>query len=37
MFRDYKSGGYNLEGSTAKILRLTNLILLIALAATDHP
>ncbi len=30
MFRDYKSGGYNLEGSKANILRLTNLILLIA-------
>ncbi len=32
MFRDYKSGGYNLEGSKANILRLTNLILLIAIA-----
>ena len=32
MFRDYKTGGYNLEGSKANILRLTNLILLIAIA-----
>ncbi len=32
MFRDYKSGGYNLEGSKANNLRLTNLILLIAIA-----
>ncbi|MDJ0636364.1 MAG: IS4 family transposase [Xenococcaceae cyanobacterium MO_188.B29] len=31
MFRDYKSGGYNLEGSKANIIRLTNLILLIAI------
>ena len=30
MFRDYKSGGYNLEGSQANLVRLTNLILLIA-------
>ena len=35
MFRDYKSGGYNLEGSNANILRLTNLILLIAIAYTS--
>ena len=35
MFRDYKSGGYNLEGSKANTLRLTNLILLIALAYTS--
>ena len=35
MFRDYKSGGYNLEGSKANIIRLTNLILLIALAYTS--
>lgn len=34
MFRDYKSGGYNLEGSKANIHRLTNLILLIAIAYT---
>lgn len=32
MFRDYKSGGYNLEGSKANIVRLTNLILLISIA-----
>ena len=35
MFRDYKSGGYNLEGSKANIVRLTNLILLIAIAYTS--
>ena len=34
MFRDHKSGGYNLEGSKASIRRLTNLILLIAIAYT---
>jgi len=34
MFRDYKSGGYNLEGSKANTHRLTNLILLIAIAYT---
>ena len=34
MFRDCKSGGYNLEGSQANVQRLTNLILLIALAYT---
>lgn len=34
MFRDCKSGGYNLEGSQANPQRLTNLILLIALAYT---
>jgi hypothetical protein len=34
MFRDCKSGGYNLEGSQANSPRLTNLILLIALAYT---
>lgn len=34
MFRDHKSGGYNLEGSKASIHRLTNLILLIAIAYT---
>ncbi len=34
MFRDCKSGGYNLEGSQANTQRLTNLILLIALAYT---
>ena len=32
MFRDCKSGGYNLEGSQANAQRLTNLILLIAIA-----
>ena len=32
MFRDCKSGGYNLEGSQANQQRLTNLILLIAIA-----
>lgn len=35
MFRDYKSGGYNLEGSKANTIRLTNLILLIAIAYTS--
>ena len=35
MFRDYKSGGYNLEGSKANVVRLTNLILLIAIAYTS--
>ena len=34
MFRDCKSGGYNLEGSQANAQRLTNLILIIALAYT---
>ncbi len=34
MFKDCKSGGYNLEGSRANNQRLTNLILLIALAYT---
>ena len=34
MFRDCKSGGYNLEGSKASAQRLTNLILLIAIAYT---
>jgi hypothetical protein len=34
MFKDCKSGGYNLEGSRASTQRLTNLILLIALAYT---
>jgi hypothetical protein len=33
-FRDCKSGGYNLEGSQANQQRLTNLILLIAIAYT---
>ena len=34
MFRDCKSGGYNLEGSQANPQRLTNLILLIVIAYT---
>lgn len=34
MFRDCKSGGYNLEASQANQQRLTNLILLIAIAYT---
>ena len=34
MFRDCKSGGYNLEGSQGNAQRLTNLILLIAIAYT---
>lgn len=35
MFRDCKSGGYNLESSQANNQRLTNLILLIAFAYTS--
>ena len=35
MFRDYKSGGYNQVGSKANVLRLTNLILLIAISYTS--
>ena len=35
MFRDCKSGGYNLEGSQANNQRLTNLILLIAHREAD--
>jgi hypothetical protein len=34
MFKDCKSGGYNLEDSKASVERLTNLVLLIALAYT---
>ena len=34
MFKDCKSGGYNLEGSKASIERCTRLILLIAIAYT---
>jgi len=34
MFKDCKSGGYNLEDSKASVKRLTNLVLLIALAYT---
>ena len=36
MFRDCKSGGYNLEGSQANEQRLTNLILLIAPSLTGR-
>ena len=35
MFKDCKSGGYNLEGTKANRQRLTNIILLIAIAYTD--
>ncbi len=35
MFRDCKTGGYNLEGSRASVERLTRLILLIAIAYTS--
>jgi len=35
MFKDCKTGGYNLEGSKANKQRLTNLILLIALSYTQ--
>ncbi|ACK73967.1 transposase IS4 family protein (plasmid) [Gloeothece citriformis PCC 7424] len=35
MFKDCKTGGYNLEGSQANQVRLTNLILLIAIAYTN--
>ena len=34
MFKDCKTGGYNLEGSRAKTERLTRLVLLIAIAYT---
>ena len=34
MFKDCKSGGYNLEGSRASVERLTRLVLLIALSST---
>ena len=34
MFRDCKSGGYNLEGTKASRERLTRLVLLIAIAYT---
>jgi len=37
MFKDCKSGGYNLEGSKATIERLTSLVLIIALAYTCAP
>ena len=35
MFKDCKTGGYNLEGSKANQQRLTNLILLIAISYTQ--
>jgi hypothetical protein len=35
MFRDCKTGGYNLEGTKANTQRLTNLVLLIAVAYTN--
>lgn len=34
LFKDCKTGGYNLEGSKASIERLTRLVLLIAIAYT---
>ena len=34
MFKDCKTGGYNLEGTKANNHRLTNIILLIAIAYT---
>jgi hypothetical protein len=34
LFKDCKTGGYNLEGSQASIARLTRLVLLIAIAYT---
>ncbi|OKH23058.1 hypothetical protein NIES593_11415 [Hydrococcus rivularis NIES-593] len=34
MFKDCKTGGYNLEGSKASIERLTRLVFLIAIAYT---
>jgi hypothetical protein len=34
MFKDCKSGGYNLEDSKASVERLTNLVLLVAIAYT---
>ncbi|NEO75230.1 hypothetical protein [Moorena sp. SIO4G3] len=34
MFKDCKSGGYNLEGSKASVERLTRLVLLIAISYT---
>ncbi len=34
MFKDCQTGGYNLEGSRANTQRLTNLILMIAIAYT---
>jgi len=34
MFKDCKNGGYNLEDSKASVERLTNLVLLMAIAYT---
>ena len=36
MFKDCKTGGYNLEGTKANTLRLTNIVLLIAIAYTNR-
>jgi hypothetical protein len=36
MFKDCKTGGYNLEGTKANITRLTRIILLIAIAYTSR-
>ncbi len=36
MFKDYKKGGYNIEESKASEIRLTNLILLIAIGYTNQ-
>ena len=36
MFKDCKTGGYNLEGTKANTQRLTNLILLVAIAYTNR-
>ena len=36
MFKDCKSGGYNLEGTKANTNRLTNIVLLIAIAYTNR-
>ena len=33
MFKDYKTGGYNLESAKANEIRLNNLILLIAISS----
>ncbi len=35
MFRDYKTGGYNIEGTNLKAERLVRMTLLIALAYTS--
>ena len=34
MFKDYKTGGYNLESAKANEIRLNNLIFLIAISYT---